>query len=270
MKVFVIAILLLVLLPANALARPATVDEAQYFGRVQGMTALMAPSLARTTDLLAAPDLRDPEWQMNLIAEARLWSAVYQAHLVIVPPAAFAEFDRFMSNSLESADLAGKAFERSIATQSVTDFDMASEYLSDSVASLEQAVAALPEVEFPEPGSHASAETPTPEFKTPLNLDANCDASTMTPAVRVTVLETSIVVSGDGVAFTCFDVGAGEWEMNFACVGDSTGAAMFGTTLKDTIFLSQGVIRSTTIEEPIEVKLLMTCLHKWTYQITKR
>jgi len=175
-----------------------------------------------------------------------------------------------IADSFEAANSAAQDVEAAVTLQSTERIQSAIDHLFVASGSLKLSLGTLPDVEFPEAGSEASAETPTPEFKTPLNLDADRDTSTMTPSVRVTTLETSIVVSGDGVSFTCFDVAPGEWEMNFACVGDSTGAAMFGTTLKDTIFLSQGVFRSTTIEEPIEAKLLMTCLHKWTYQITKQ
>jgi len=268
-KLFVIAILLLVLLPANALARPATVDEARYVGRIEGLVRIMTPSLEAGSELLASPDLSNAEWQMDIIAEARLWSAVYEGHLNIPVPADFSEFDAMISDSFEAANSAAQDVEDAISLQSAESIQSAIDHLFIASGSLKFSLGKLPDVEFPEAGSEASAETPTPEFKTPLNLDAECSSSTITPTVLVERRGTMTVVSGDGAGFVCFDLAQGTWRLELSCVGDTTGMAMFGTSQLDMSPLSPGEFKTARFFDPIEAKLLVTCFREWTVEIVR-
>lgn len=269
-RVLVIAVFFLALLPANALARPATVDEAVYYGEVQGMMAIMSPSLARVSDLLSAPDATDINWQVELIAETRIWSAVYEAHLSMAVPPAFAEFDEHLSDSLESSDLAAKSYERSIRGQSASDARLANSYLSDAVSSLEAATVALPDIDFPSATAEASAEAEEQGSSTPLFMDASCDEGTFGTSIEVTEGSWSVLASGEGAAFVCFDLAAAEWAITIDCPNDTTGLAEFGTSEQDAVPLIPGTPQLLTFPDPIEAKLLVTCLRDWSFEAVRQ
>jgi hypothetical protein len=272
-RAFAIAIFFLALLPANAMARPATVDEALYFGQALGMTKLMSPSFSRATDLLDNAAPLDPEWQADLIAEGRIWSAVYEAHQTLVAPPAFADFDADLSNSLESADLAAQSFEVAIRTQETSDVRLAVSHLSDAIDSLELASAALPDVQFPssdltEDTDEADSE-PTVESPSTSSLDAPCEAGAISEDETFGSTDSAVTLSGNGGSFVCFEMESGSWEFTLSCTNDSTGLGQVGTSKSNFSPLFPGVPVGYDVTNSGEVKVIVTCLHAWTIEATR-
>ncbi len=273
MKVLAIAVFLLAFLPANALARPATVDEALYFGQALGMTKLMSPSFARTTDLLNSADPLDLEWQTNLISEGRIWSAVYEAHQTLVAPPAFEDFDAKLSSSLESADMAAQSFEVAIRTQNSSDIGLAMSYLSDAMDSLELASAALPDVDFSSTdladGTAEAESEEADESASTSSLDAPCSAGEISDDETFTSSDSAMTLSGAGGSFVCVELEPGNWEFTLSCTDDATGLGQVGARESSSSILFPGTPAQYEVSSSGEVKILVTCLHAWTVAATR-